>query len=558
MMKYNKSKYIILISGILSIFLTTKSKAQTFMGNITFTVQADINTFGSTYTSISGNLTIGDGDITDLTPLAKLTTIGGNLSVSQNSSLTNLVGLDGISSIGGNLYIHQNSLQNLNGLNISSVGGDINIAANDMLSNIDALTSITSLAGGIYIDNNPALTNLNGLSNFTSVNGILDIGGNSGLTNLDGLSSFTAVGGSLSIYNDILLENINGLNSITSVGGEIDIIGIPSITNLDALGNIVTASKIVIQSNSSLTDLSGISTISLSGTLDIEYNESLTNLDDLIGFTSIAGSFLLVGNSSLTNLDGLNSITSLGGGIYIDGNTSLSSFCGLFPLLNGGFTGSYYVADNAINPTQQEIIYGGACSALPVELTTFSASVVDNKVELKWNTATEVNNYGFNVERKLQNGSWMKIGFVKGNGNSNSPKQYSFIDNPSGGTQFQYRLKQIDNDGKFEYSKIIEIALAAPAKFLLEQNYPNPFNPSTTIRYEIPNAEYVTLKVYDILGNEVETLVDKEEQAGSYSIQFSDVRNQRLEVITQIASGIYFYRLQTGSFVQTKKMLLLK
>ncbi len=204
---------------------------------------------------------------------------------------------------------------------------------------------------------------------------------------------------------------------------------------------------------------------------------------------------------------------------------------------------------------------------LPVELSSFSASINNQLVELKWQTATEVNNYGFEIQRsavgsqKSVVSSWEKIGFVIGNGNSNSPKKYSFVDNPSGGTKFQYRLKQIDNDGKFEYSKTIEIALTAPAKFSLEQNFPNPFNPSTTIRYSIPKAEYVTLKVYDILGNEIETLVNKEQQAGSHQIEFSQGTMNDIQLTTirsQLSSGIYLYCLQAGSFVQTKKMLLLK
>ncbi len=159
---------------------------------------------------------------------------------------------------------------------------------------------------------------------------------------------------------------------------------------------------------------------------------------------------------------------------------------------------------------------------LPVEFTSFTESTNGSEVDLTWKTATEINNYGFEVQRlqdcritRLQN--WEKIGFVEGHGNSNSPKQYSFIDSNPGNSKVEYRLKQIDNNGTFKYSKIIDVALSTPTKFALEQNYPNPFNPSTTIQYDIPKEEHVALKVYNILGQEVETLVDKEQQAGSYS-----------------------------------------
>jgi len=203
---------------------------------------------------------------------------------------------------------------------------------------------------------------------------------------------------------------------------------------------------------------------------------------------------------------------------------------------------------------------------LPVELTSFTASVLESKVILNWQTATEVNNYGFEVERTSPRPSpqgeggeagrgWEKIGFVQGHGNSNSVKEYSFTDKPNGGTKFKYRLKQIDNDGKYEYSKEIEIDLGMPNEFSLSQNYPNPFNPSTTIRYSIPNViaseakQSVVLKVYDILGNVVATLVNENKAAGNYEVKY-DASN--------LSSGIYFYKLQSGSFVQTKKFILIK
>jgi hypothetical protein len=167
-------------------------------------------------------------------------------------------------------------------------------------------------------------------------------------------------------------------------------------------------------------------------------------------------------------------------------------------------------------------------------------------------------------------GVWEKIGFVNGNGNSNSPKSYSFTDANVLSGKYSYRLKQIDNDGQFEYSKTIEVDLGAPTKFELSQNYPNPFNPVTKIKYTIPNVtlsmssraesrdegSLVVLKVYDVLGNEVTTLVNEEKPAGVYEVEFSSVG---------LASGIYFYRiaiqsdkLQSGSFVETKKMIIMK
>lgn len=210
---------------------------------------------------------------------------------------------------------------------------------------------------------------------------------------------------------------------------------------------------------------------------------------------------------------------------------------------------------------------------LPVELTSFTGVTRGRKVVLRWVTATEINNFGFEVERTLGGlqsavgslsdgkAGWQKIGFMQGHGNSNSPKEYSFIDKSASAGLYSYRLKQIDNGGKFEYSNEIEIDLSVPSKFILEQNYPNPFNPSTKIGWQQPFDSHVSLKVYDILGNEVVALVDEHKKAGSYEVEFS-IRGGNSK---HLASGVYFYRIavhsdnrQSGDFILQKKLIILK
>ncbi len=189
-------------------------------------------------------------------------------------------------------------------------------------------------------------------------------------------------------------------------------------------------------------------------------------------------------------------------------------------------------------------------SPLPVELTTFAANINNNNVELNWQTATEVNNYGFEIQRakKSDNLIWEKIGFVEGNGTSNSPKSYRFVDNNPMQSMLVYRLKQLDVNGDYKYSKELEVNFV-PKDYALFQNYPNPFNPSTTIKFSLPNKSFVNIKVYDITGREVAILLDGEKEAGTYSINFN---------ASNISSGTYFYRISAGNFVQVKKMLLLK
>ena len=202
---------------------------------------------------------------------------------------------------------------------------------------------------------------------------------------------------------------------------------------------------------------------------------------------------------------------------------------------------------------------------VPVELSSFSGNYVNGNVELSWTTATEINNSGFEIDRLRPSdfdASWEQIGFVEGNGTTTEIHRYDFKDKNISAGKYKYRLKQIDFDGSFEYSNIIEVDVAAPGKFSLKQNYPNPFNPTTKIKYTIrpplgpPFAKggntdgfFITLKVFDVLGNEVATLVNEEKPAGQYEVEFN---------ATELPSGIYFYTLNAGQFNQTRKMILLK
>jgi hypothetical protein len=188
---------------------------------------------------------------------------------------------------------------------------------------------------------------------------------------------------------------------------------------------------------------------------------------------------------------------------------------------------------------------------VPVELVSFNAEVDDNKIILVWETATELNNSGFVVERSSDNKSYERIGFIEGKGTTTEKQEYTFIDaGVSGKGKFYYRLKQIDHDGTETYFDAIEVDYAAiPRVFSLSQNYPNPFNPMTTIEFGIPKESKVSLKIYDALGSEVETIVNEKMEPGYYKYQWNASR---------LASGVYFYRITAGNFVSTKKLILLR
>ena len=199
---------------------------------------------------------------------------------------------------------------------------------------------------------------------------------------------------------------------------------------------------------------------------------------------------------------------------------------------------------------------------LPVELASFTSSVFNNNVHLSWTTSSEINNSGFDIERQdarheTQN-EWIKIEFLNGNGNSNSPHNYSYEDRNLSSGKYKYRLKQTDFNGNFEYFSLSnEVNIGVPEKFSLSQNYPNPFNPSTNINFEIPFDGKVNLKIFDMSGKEISTLINDFKTAGYYSVNFN---------ASGLSSGVYIYKITTEGngnsenrgFVAAKKMLLIK
>ena len=207
-------------------------------------------------------------------------------------------------------------------------------------------------------------------------------------------------------------------------------------------------------------------------------------------------------------------------------------------------------ASSAPNLTLDGIRIGTAwADVIPVELTSFTAVTNNGDVVLDWSTATELNNFGFEVQRAIAGNEFATIGFVNGNGTTTEAKTYRFVDPNLASGNYTYRLKQVDFNGTFSYSDEVNVDVTAPVQFELSQNYPNPFNPSTTIKFSIPQSSSVTLKVFNTLGQEVKTLIDQNMESGVHSISFD---------ASEFNSGIYFYKLDAGKFSEVRKMTLIK
>jgi hypothetical protein len=347
------------------------------------------------------------------------------------------------------------------------------------------------------------------------------------------------------LYNTILIGGIQsgGTNPVTS--------GITR-DGTGTGGTYIQKNNIVLNTRSGGTaTYTGFYITNLNGNLDIDYNSYYTT--DPSGFHAYWGSTgyndLLTYKAAVAPYEQHSTFTQPEFVSPIDlhlAGTSIGNqdFVGMpIPTITEDIDGDIR------NP---DYPYMGADESdvpLPVELLTINAEVMDNNVNLYWITTTESNNKGFEIQKKVSNNEFKNIGYTPGYGTTTEIKSYSFTDYKVPTGKHIYRLKQIDFDGSYEYSREVEVDVTSPMEFSLDQNYPNPFNPTTTIKYAVPKTVNVDLKVFDILGREVKTLVNETKSAGYYEVQFN---------ANSLAGGVYFYRLKAGEYIKTGKMLLLK
>jgi uncharacterized protein (TIGR02145 family) len=274
----------------------------------------------------------------------------------------------------------------------------------------------------------------------------------------------------------------------------------------------------------------------------------------------------MIGQGTGTNSSGFSAL--MAGSRNWDGSfLSLNSYSDFWGSTKGGLgsvfflelnsNGSdvgYYGSSTLNGGYSVRCLYDSLFSDLPVELGLLTAVVNEGTIQLNWETITEVNANKYELNRALVNSKnssliWNYIGSVKAAGTSTIPQKYSFTDKNLQSGKYLYRLKMIDNDGTFEYSKIIEAEVALPGSYELSQNYPNPFNPATTIHYSLAKDGNVKITVYNAVGSRVATLVNENKAAGNYSVQFN---------ANNLPGGIYMYKMESGNYSAVKKFILLK
>ena len=394
--------------------------------------------------------------------------------------------------------------------------------------------------GGVFLSTN------NGTS-WTEVN--------SGLTNSDVLS--LAVGGTnlfAGTWGGVFLSTNNG-TSWTAVNS--------GLTNSFVLSLAVSGMNLFAGTSGGvfLSTNNGTSWTAIGLTNSYVYSLDVSGTNLFAGTSG--GVFLSTNNGTswtavgLTNsfvsslaVSGMNLFAGTSGGVFLSTNNGTS-----WTEVNSGLT-NFDVSSLVVSGTNLFAgTWGGGVwrqpllEMIPVELISFIATANGKEVTLVWSTATELNNQGFEVQRKFGSNDFVTIGSVKGNGTTTSPNHYSFVDKLIDVGKYFYRLKQIVFDGTFEYSKEIEVEVRVLDKFTLEQNYPNPFNPVTTIGYVLQEKSNAKVTILNSLGEEIAVLVNEEQDKGYHKVEFNG---------SKLTSGVYFYRLKAGEFISTKKMILLR
>ncbi len=537
--------------------------------------------------NVGGNFSLTGGTLTITDNAASTLNVAGNFTHTTGSTITEI-------GTSGNIVFNGSGIQNYTGS--GTISETINFTVNsgaklhlgtNLFGNGSSGTFTLSSGGTLGIGHADGISTTNGVGN-VRVNGTksYSVGANyiyngtSAQVTGNGLPT-TAITGNLTILNTagVTLSasvTVNGTLNLTSglltlgsnnltLGSSSTISGTPSATAMvvptgsGELRKTFTAPgsfTFPVGDNTVTTEYSPVTLNFTSGSFSSAYaGVKLANSKhpNNTSVTHYINRYWTVSSSEISGFSCDASFT------YVDADivgTEANLYCGKWDGLGWTLLNAVDAGNNQLSGTVTSFsdFTGGESAPLPVELSSFSASIIGSAVKLNWRTETEINNYGFEIQKSQMSNvksetEWEKIGFVEGYGNSNSPKDYSFTDARVLSGTYSYRLKQIDIDGQFEYSKTIEVNLGAPNKYELAQNFPNPFNPNTSIKFTLPETGYVKLTVYNMLGQEVVTLVNGVKEAGTHIISFN---------AAELNSGIYMYRIESNGFNEVRKMTLIK
>jgi len=447
----------------------------------------NVNGF-SGLTKVSGYIEISNNkSLVSLAGLESLTIAGNSFKLANNAALTSISSLKKLTTIRSFLEISNNDvLPDLNGLNaLSHVFGYVEISQNPLLVNLSGLESLLLIGGNFRIADNNVLGSILSLDSLTNVNGFLEISNNAILKHLKGLSRVSKVLGYVNINNNPLLSDLSGLESLSSVGGNLRIAANNALKSIASLKKLTTINGLLsIGRNASLPDLHGLEGINtINSAIAIAANDSLTNVDGLSGVTYIGGFVYIGRNPSLKSLAGLNKLTTISGYLNIEENDALTnlagldnitfssieflqiqnndqlSVCGVKSICQFLSSNSNYIigGNGPACASQPEISSTTTCqTALPVDLVSFTGrSSVEGNI-ISWQTASEINNAGFILEKSKDARYFEKLAFFQGQENSGKPYNYALTDsNPYPNTY--YRLKQTDLDNTVTYSRIISV-----------------------------------------------------------------------------------------------------
>jgi hypothetical protein len=570
---------------LITALLNNDAYAQCPPGNITFSSQTNIDNFPIDYpgcATISGNLTIQSNNITNLNGLSSITSITGNLRFNNADMLSDISGLSNLTMVGLDFRIlNCASITSLSGLtSLASVGGDFNIASNPNLTSLAGVTSLSSVGGDFILNGNSSLTLLQNSQNTVTVSGNITLNSNDALINLTGLENIQNTGGNLVISNNLLLTNLSGLTGLNSIqdfnvftnanlqdftglsglmtiNGNAIINNNPSLLHFNGLENLTNiVGSLTVTSNSSLIDLVGLDDLQTIGqSLNISVNSSLENLSGLTSLQSV-GSFLQIGgNPMLQSLVALTNLTNVNGQLLLSQNNSLVSLSGLdnidhltlggvfisdSPLLSECDVASIcaYIAVENNSPTfsqnatgcNSELQVENAClGILPLEWLSFEAVQKSDNVLLIWQTQHEVNNHFFEVEKSQDGRLFTPIAKIVATNAQTTSFQYQYFDYTLGYGTVYYRLKQVDFDGRFSYSKIIAIPMTISKTMI----YPNP---STDVLHVRSDKTIDNFVIKDIFG-----------KVQIYGISLGSSID-----ISSLTNGIYIIEIDTQKILFTK------